>query len=233
MKRRAPAAIPSDSVSSDIPRNLSAPPVRSFCRTFIKLYAKRVEHCASFLFQRSASNTLPPLPPSRSPLRLRPGSCALSARCRRPASPFPTFARRRNFSCARPLQRKRYIISPPAFRPRVSRVQGVFSGASYFPLLILAPAVHAPTMHADFARACAASPHELDAKLELLQQLGYASRYSYAEDDTLISEKDPYSLDTDRWVQTEYNWALTEAADPPAGIPDFFDGAFSLLCHAT
>lgn len=80
-------------------------------------------------------------------------------------------------------------------------------------------------------RALSASPRELDAKLELLQQLGYESRYSYGEDDVLFSEKenDTYAHDTARWIQTEYSWALEEAADPPTGVPDLFDGAFRLL----
>ena len=83
-------------------------------------------------------------------------------------------------------------------------------------------------MHTTHPRhALVASPRELDAKLELLQQLGYASRYSYGEDtdNILLSEKDPYGLDTDRWIQSEYKWSPDQASEPAAGIPDLFDGA--------
>ncbi|TFK91918.1 hypothetical protein K466DRAFT_481729 [Polyporus arcularius HHB13444] len=69
-----------------------------------------------------------------------------------------------------------------------------------------------------------ASPRELDAKLELLQQLGYEDRF-YLDDDASIPDEKPHYLDrdTDRWVQTEYNWALGEAAESAASIPDLFD----------
>ncbi|KAI0764022.1 hypothetical protein BD413DRAFT_199751 [Trametes elegans] len=71
----------------------------------------------------------------------------------------------------------------------------------------------------------AASHHDLDAKLELLQQLGYDSRFFDEDEDVEpISDKSPYlDHDTHRWVQDEYNWALEEAADAAAGIPDLFD----------
>ena len=89
---------------------------------------------------------------------------------------------------------------------------------------------HAPTMQTPpMRRTLLASPRELDPKLELLQQLGYESRYSYGEDSALFSEKDAFPYDTDQWIQSEYNWALEEAAEPPAGIPDLFDGAFYML----
>ncbi|KAI0353379.1 hypothetical protein OH77DRAFT_1497367 [Trametes cingulata] len=73
-------------------------------------------------------------------------------------------------------------------------------------------------------RDIAASPRELDAKLELLQQLGYSDRFFDDDDVAPLSEKSAYiDHDTDRWIQTEYNWALEEAADSAVSIPDLFD----------
>ncbi|KAI0634958.1 hypothetical protein C8Q77DRAFT_665530 [Trametes polyzona] len=76
-------------------------------------------------------------------------------------------------------------------------------------------------------RSLAASQRELDQKLELLQQLGYDSRFYSAEEDDHVgplSEKSAYlDHETDRWIQTEYDWALEEAADSALGIPDLFD----------
>ncbi|OJT06425.1 hypothetical protein TRAPUB_2700 [Trametes pubescens] len=87
-------------------------------------------------------------------------------------------------------------------------------------------------------RSIAASQRELDAKLELLQQLGYDAdnRFCSDEDDHVapLSEKSAYlDHDTDRWIQTEYNWALQEAADAVIGIPDLFDGKFITLLLPT
>ncbi|KAI0367177.1 hypothetical protein BV20DRAFT_950620 [Pilatotrama ljubarskyi] len=70
----------------------------------------------------------------------------------------------------------------------------------------------------------AASPRELDAKLELLQQLGYSGRFFDDDDVAPLSEKSAYiDHETDRWIQTEYNWALQEATDSAVSIPDLFD----------
>ncbi|PIL27319.1 hypothetical protein GSI_10466 [Ganoderma sinense ZZ0214-1] len=67
-----------------------------------------------------------------------------------------------------------------------------------------------------------ASPRELDAKLELLQQLGYEGRCFFEEDEPNASNP-VYLNDTARWIETEYNWALEEAAESATGIPDLFD----------
>ncbi|KAI0718381.1 hypothetical protein C8T65DRAFT_570799 [Cerioporus squamosus] len=72
-------------------------------------------------------------------------------------------------------------------------------------------------------RTLAASPRELDAKLELLQQLGYEDRFYLDDDASIPDEKSYFDRDTDRWIQTEYNWALGEAAESAASIPDLFD----------
>ncbi|KAI8969448.1 hypothetical protein BD414DRAFT_532153 [Trametes punicea] len=74
-------------------------------------------------------------------------------------------------------------------------------------------------------RSLAASRPELDAKLELLQQLGYESRFFDGDHDVAsLSEKSAYlGHDTDRWIQTEYDWALEEAAESAVSIPDLFD----------
>ncbi|KAI0658968.1 hypothetical protein C8Q70DRAFT_916120 [Cubamyces menziesii] len=70
-------------------------------------------------------------------------------------------------------------------------------------------------------RSLAASPRELDAKLELLQQLGYEDRFFDNEEHIHpLSEKSSY---LDDWIQTEYSWALEEAADSASSIPDLFD----------
>ncbi|KAH9855626.1 hypothetical protein C2E23DRAFT_866720 [Lenzites betulinus] len=84
-------------------------------------------------------------------------------------------------------------------------------------------------MHTNRAtRSVAAS--QLDAKLELLQQLGYESRFYDDDEDEQqprsapLPEKRAYpDRDTDRWIQTEYSWALEEAAESTLGIPDLFD----------
>ena len=78
-------------------------------------------------------------------------------------------------------------------------------------------------MHPTLAKRSLASPRELDAKLELLQQLGYEGRYFFEEDEPQATNP-VYLNDTDRWIQTEYNWALEEAAESATGIPDLFDG---------
>ena len=71
----------------------------------------------------------------------------------------------------------------------------------------------------------------MDAKLELLQQLGYEGRYFFEEDEPQATNP-VYLNDTDRWIQTEYNWALEEAAESVAGIPDLFDGmSYIVLLH--
>lgn len=67
------------------------------------------------------------------------------------------------------------------------------------------------------------SPRELDTKLELLQELGYVNRF-YLEDDDTHTGNPVFLNEADRWIQTEYNWALEEAAESVAGIPDLFDG---------
>ncbi|KAI9058059.1 hypothetical protein FKP32DRAFT_1298462 [Trametes sanguinea] len=74
-------------------------------------------------------------------------------------------------------------------------------------------------------RTMAASRREPDAKHELLQQLGYADRY-FDEDHDIASLSEKLALldqETDRWVQSEYEWALEEAADSAVSIPDLFD----------
>ena len=97
------------------------------------------------------------------------------------------------------------------------------------------PVTRTPMQSSLMKRTLPASPRELDAKLELLQQLGYADRF-YLDDhspDASISDEKAHYLDrdTDRWIQTEYNWALEEAAESAASIPDLFDGALSVcLC---
>ncbi|KAL7284346.1 hypothetical protein ACG7TL_001635 [Trametes sanguinea] len=71
----------------------------------------------------------------------------------------------------------------------------------------------------------AASRRETDANHELLQQLGYADRY-FDEDHDIASLSEKLALldqETDRWVQSEYEWALEEAADSAVSIPDLFD----------
>lgn len=78
-------------------------------------------------------------------------------------------------------------------------------------------------MQPTLAKRSLASPRELDAKLELLQQLGYEGRYFFEEDGPHAANS-AYHNDTDRWIQTEYSWALEEAAESAAGIPDLFDG---------
>ncbi|KAI1798418.1 hypothetical protein LXA43DRAFT_968729 [Ganoderma leucocontextum] len=77
-------------------------------------------------------------------------------------------------------------------------------------------------MHPTLAKRTLASPRELDAKLELLQQLGYEGR-CFFQDDEPHTANPVYLNDTDRWIQTEYNWALEEAADSATGISDLFD----------
>ncbi|CDO75631.1 hypothetical protein BN946_scf184840.g14 [Trametes cinnabarina] len=73
----------------------------------------------------------------------------------------------------------------------------------------------------------AASRRELDAKHELLQQLGYADRFfDHNPDDDIASLPEKLALldhDTDRWVQSEYEWAMEEAADSVVSIPDLFN----------
>ncbi|KAI0674112.1 hypothetical protein C8Q78DRAFT_1012934 [Trametes maxima] len=67
---------------------------------------------------------------------------------------------------------------------------------------------------------------QLDAKLELLEQLGYHGDFFDHDEHHVppLSEKTAYiDRDTARWVQTEYTWALEEAADSALGIPDLFD----------
>ncbi|KAI0646109.1 hypothetical protein C8Q79DRAFT_1009783 [Trametes meyenii] len=67
---------------------------------------------------------------------------------------------------------------------------------------------------------------QLDAKLELLEQLGYDSHFLDHDEHHVppLSEKTAYiDRDTARWVETEYNWALEEAAESAFGIPDLFD----------
>ncbi|TBU47837.1 hypothetical protein BD309DRAFT_977994 [Dichomitus squalens] len=77
-------------------------------------------------------------------------------------------------------------------------------------------------MQSHFTKRSLPSPRELDAKLELLQELGYVDRFYLEDDDTHTGN--PVFLDNaDRWVETEYEWALEEAAEPIAGVPDFFD----------
>ncbi|KAI0764806.1 hypothetical protein C8Q74DRAFT_1000539 [Fomes fomentarius] len=68
-----------------------------------------------------------------------------------------------------------------------------------------------------------ASHPELDAKLELLQQLGYGDRY-ILEDDASLSEKGSFlDDDRERWIRSEYSWALEEAAESNVRVPDLFD----------
>ncbi|KAH9941271.1 uncharacterized protein BXZ73DRAFT_88418 [Epithele typhae] len=64
--------------------------------------------------------------------------------------------------------------------------------------------------------AFVASPRELDAKLELLQQLGYG------DDDAHFSDSYP-AYDTARWVDSGYGWPDEKATDSLASIPDLFD----------
>ncbi len=95
------------------------------------------------------------------------------------------------------------------------------------------PVTRTPKQPSCLKRTLAASPRDLDAKLELLQQLGYEDRF-YLDDDASIPDEKPHYLDrdTDRWIQTEYNWALGEAAESAASIPDLFDGGLSVCLRA-
>ncbi|KAH9890393.1 hypothetical protein C8Q73DRAFT_803900 [Cubamyces lactineus] len=78
-----------------------------------------------------------------------------------------------------------------------------------------------PAMQAQHRFLASASPRELNAKLELLQQLGYEDRFLDNEEDHIqpLSEKSYL----DDWIQTEYSWALEETADSASCIPDLFD----------
>lgn len=94
----------------------------------------------------------------------------------------------------------------------------------FFTMLTTTHLATRPTMQSKLVKrtSLSASHPELDAKLELLQQLGYGDRY--IEDDASLSEK--ASFDTDRWIRSEYSWALEEAAESNVHVPDLFDGQF-------
>ncbi|RPD65229.1 hypothetical protein L227DRAFT_205736 [Lentinus tigrinus ALCF2SS1-6] len=171
---------------------------------------------------------MPADPPPASLRHSRPAPRRFSSsptRQRPPPTPDPHRPRPPDTRGAPHVNLTSLASSPPRVRPPLAQTRICLR----FSVVLTSPPTMLPvtrtSMHSNpMKRNLAASPRELDAKLELLQQLGYEDRFYLDDDASIPDEKAPYlDHDTDRWIQTEYNWALGEAAESAASIPDLFD----------
>lgn len=74
-------------------------------------------------------------------------------------------------------------------------------------------------------RTVATSQEELDAKLQVLQQLCLPELDLLRASDASLKDQSSYlDLSTDQWVQAEYKWALEEASDSVTSLHGFDPG---------